>query len=86
MPSIPSISPQNVSGLADKVVGVGKEILGTVTGREGIKKSGQLQQEAGAEKLQAIEKELEANAKEGKAKSAEQAQQSAKKSKESSNA
>ena len=44
---IPRISPENAVGLADKVVGLGKEILGSVTNRDRLTKAGQVQQEKG---------------------------------------
>jgi uncharacterized protein YjbJ (UPF0337 family) len=47
---LPRIDPKNVLGLADKVVGLGKEIVGTVTNRDRLAKAGQVQQEKGTER------------------------------------
>jgi uncharacterized protein YjbJ (UPF0337 family) len=82
---IPRIDPRNTIGLLDKAVGLGKEILGSVTGRDRLKKAGQVQQEKGTERLKAIESELRADKHEAKATAAERAQKSAQKTKEAVN-
>jgi microcystin-dependent protein len=79
---IPRIDPKNAAGLVDKVVGLGKEIVGTVTNRDNLTKAGQVQQEKGAERLKAVKAELEADSHKAKAASAQSAQKSAQKTKE----
>ena len=82
---IPRIDPSNALGLMDKVVGLGKEIVGSATGRDRLKKAGQVQQEKGTERLKAIEAELRADKHETKAAAAERAQKSAQRTKEAVN-
>ena len=82
---LPRIDPKNALGLLDKVVGLGKEILGSVTGQGRLKKAGQVQQEKGTERLKAVQSELEADKHEAKAAAAERAQKSAQKTKEAVN-
>jgi microcystin-dependent protein len=82
---IPRVDPKNAAGLVDKLVGLGKEIAGTVLDREQLKKAGQVQQEKGTERLKAVESELDAKSHQAKAASAEQAQRSAAQTKEAVN-
>jgi hypothetical protein len=79
---IPRIDPKNVLGLTDKVVGLGKEIVGTVTNRDRLAKAGQVQQDKGTERVKAVQAEVSAKAHKAKAASAEQAQKSAQRTKE----
>jgi uncharacterized protein YjbJ (UPF0337 family) len=79
---IPRIDPKNASGLLDKVVGLGKEIAGTVGNNDRLRKAGQVQQDKGTERLKAIRAELEAKSHQAKASSAQSAQKSAQKTKE----
>lgn len=79
---IPRIDPKNVMGLADKVVGLGKEILGTVTGRDRLSKAGQVQQDKGTERIKAVRAQVDAEAHESKAAAAGQAQKQAQRTKE----
>jgi uncharacterized protein YjbJ (UPF0337 family) len=79
---IPRIDPKNAAGLLDKVVGLGKEIAGTVANNDRLTKAGQVQQDKGAERLKAIKAEFEAKGHQAKATSAESAQKSAQKTKE----
>jgi uncharacterized protein YjbJ (UPF0337 family) len=82
---IPRIDPTNVLGLADKIVGLGKEILGSVTGRDRLQKAGQVQQEKGTERLKAVRAEMEAKSHQAKAQAAGQAQKRAQNTKEAVN-
>lgn len=82
---IPRIDPQNVVGLLDKTVGLGKEILGNVAGQDRLTKAGQVQQEKGTQRLQAIQSELQADKHQTKAAVAERAQKGAQKTKEAVN-
>ncbi|HLW17297.1 MAG TPA: hypothetical protein VKV69_08080 [Actinomycetota bacterium] len=47
-------------GLADKAVGLAFEVAGTITGNERLKESGRDRQDAGTEKLRAVEEEVKA--------------------------
>jgi uncharacterized protein YjbJ (UPF0337 family) len=82
---IPRIDPKNALGLVDKVVGLGKEIFGTVTNRDQLRKAGQVQQDKGTERLKAIQAASRADAHQAKATTAGQAQKSAQKTKEAVN-
>jgi uncharacterized protein YjbJ (UPF0337 family) len=79
---IPRIDPKNVAGLADKIVGLGKEIVGSVTSRDRLTKAGQVQQEKGTERLKAVQAELSAKTHKGRAAAAESVQKSAQRTKE----
>ena len=82
---IPRIDPKNAAGLADKLIGLGKEIVGTLTSQDRLTKAGQVQQEKGTERLKAIQAQLESEGHEAKAKAADRAQNSAQKTKEAVN-
>jgi uncharacterized protein YjbJ (UPF0337 family) len=82
---IPRIDPKNAQGLVDKIVGLGKEIVGTVTNRDQLRKAGQVQQDKGTERLKAIQAEARADTHEAKAAAAGRAQKSAQKTKEAVN-
>lgn len=69
-----NITPAHLSGLADKIVGVNKEVVGQLFNREQLTKSGQLQQEKGSAKLEALQAEIKADAQNAKAKSIDKAQ------------
>lgn len=79
---IPRIDPMNVMGLADKVVGLGKEIIGTVIGHDQLAKAGQVQQDKGTERIKAVRAQFEAEGHETKAQAAGLAQQRAQRTKE----
>jgi len=79
---IPRIDAKNAAGLVDKVVGLGKEIVGTVTNQQRLTKAGQVQQDKGTERLKAVQAQGEADAHDAKAVAAETAQQSAQQTKE----
>lgn len=82
---IPRIDTKNALGLVDKVVGLGKEIAGSLTGRDRLAEAGQTQQEKGTERIKAVKAQLEAQGHETKANAAAQAQKGAQKRKESVN-
>jgi uncharacterized protein YjbJ (UPF0337 family) len=84
VPSIPNVSPANVKGLGDKVVGLAEEIVGSVAGNERLTKRGQLHQQAGTQRLEALKHEANAGKEKVKAATAEQGQKSAQAAKESS--
>ncbi len=79
---IPRIDPKNLLGLGDKIVGLGKEIVGTVTNRDRLSKAGQVQQEKGTERMKAVQAEMSAKTHKAKAASAESAQRTAQRTKE----
>jgi uncharacterized protein YjbJ (UPF0337 family) len=79
---IPRIDSKNALGLVSKVVGLGKEIVGSVTGRENLAKAGQVQQDKGTERMKAVKAQAEAKKHETKAGAASQAQRAAQKRKE----
>jgi uncharacterized protein YjbJ (UPF0337 family) len=68
--------------LLDKAVGLGKEILGSLTGQDRLTKAGQVQQEKASERIKALRAEVRADAHEAKAAAADQAQKSAQHTKE----
>jgi uncharacterized protein YjbJ (UPF0337 family) len=80
---IPRIDGKNALGLMDKVVGLGKEIAGNVSGRDRLIKAGQVQQEKGSERLKAVQAELDAKKHRAKGAAAGQAQRAAQTRKES---
>jgi hypothetical protein len=79
---IPRIDPKNAFGLFDKVIGLGKEIAGTVVNQDRLKKAGQVQQEKGAERIKAVQSQFEAQGHQTKAAAAGRAQKSAQNTKE----
>ncbi|WP_375489027.1 hypothetical protein [uncultured Jatrophihabitans sp.] len=82
---IPRIDPTNALGLVDKIVGLGKEIVGTATNQDRLKKAGQVQQDKGTERIKAVQAQLKADSHEAKASAAGQAQRSAQNTKEAVN-
>ena len=82
---IPRIDPKNAAGLLDKIVGLGKEIFGTVTSQDRLAQAGQVQQDKGTERLKAVKAQVEADAHNAKAKAAGKAQRSAQNTKETVN-
>ncbi len=57
---IGTIDTNKVRGLGDKVVGLSKEIFGTVVGNDGLARAGEEQQAKGTEALKALRKQVEA--------------------------
>ncbi|MDT4915948.1 MAG: hypothetical protein QOI15_2379 [Pseudonocardiales bacterium] len=80
---IPRIDSKNALGLVSKVVGLGKEIVGNVTGNSRLSKAGQVQQEKGTERIKAVRAQADATKEEAKGASAERAQRAAQRRKES---
>lgn len=83
--NIPRIDPRNAYGLADKAVGLGKEVVGTLLGRDRLTRAGQVQQEKATERLKALRAEFEADQHEAKASTAGRSQKSAQRVKEAVN-
>ena len=82
---ISRIDPNNAKGLVDKVIGLGKEIVGSLTNSERLEKAGQVQQAEATERIKARKAEVRADVHEAKASAAERAQRSAQKTKEAVN-
>jgi uncharacterized protein YjbJ (UPF0337 family) len=82
---IPRVDPKNAAGLIDKVVGLGKEIAGTVLDRDRLKKAGQVQQDKGTERIKAVRDQADAKRQEAKGAAAERTQRAAQRRKESVN-
>ena len=70
-------------GLGDKVIGLNKEVIGTLVNNDRLQEAGEAQQAKGSEALKALKKEAEAEARERKADTFEQRQKLAQRSKES---
>ena len=64
---IPRISPKNLTGFLDKVIGLGKEFAGDLVGKRSLIEAGEAQQDKGTEKLKALRAQLEADAHTAKA-------------------
>jgi uncharacterized protein YjbJ (UPF0337 family) len=69
--NISRISPDNVAGLLDKVIGLGKEIVGHVLDRKSMIEAGEAQQDKGSEKLKALREQVKADAHAAKARTFE---------------
>jgi uncharacterized protein YjbJ (UPF0337 family) len=82
---IARIDPKNLLGLVDKIVGLGKEIVGSLTKQDRLTKAGQVQQDKGTERIKAVQAQLEADAHETRAAAAGRAQKSAQNTKEAVN-
>ena len=78
---IPRIDPKDATGLYDKVVGLGKEVVGEVFDRDRLIEAGEAQQAKGTEKLKAIREQAKADTHKAKARTYEQREQSAQKAK-----
>lgn len=79
---IPRIDIRNAAGLADKVMGLGKEIVGSVAGRDRLARSGQVQQQKGTERIEAVRAQAQAAAHDTRATAAGRAQKRTQYSKE----
>jgi uncharacterized protein YjbJ (UPF0337 family) len=78
---IPRIGVKDATGLFDKAVGLGKEVLGVVVDEDRLITAGEAQQDKGTEKLKALRSQAKADAHRAKAKahdSRERAAQAAK--------
>ena len=68
-------------GVSDKALGLGKELVGVLTGNDRLQEEGEAQQERASEQLKALRKEAEAQRKEAKAEMHEQRQKAAQRAK-----
>jgi uncharacterized protein YjbJ (UPF0337 family) len=82
---IPRIDSKNALGLVSKVVGLGKEIAGSVTGNSRLREAGQVQQDKGTERLKAVRAQADAKKEQAKGAAAERGQRAAQRRKESVN-
>ncbi|MDQ1747482.1 MAG: hypothetical protein QOD07_1745 [Frankiaceae bacterium] len=78
---IPRIDPKDATGLYDKVVGLGKEVVGEVFDTQRLIDAGEAQQAKGTEKLKAIREQAKADAHTAKARTYEQREKTAQKAK-----
>ncbi|MBV9097694.1 MAG: hypothetical protein JO079_06530 [Frankiaceae bacterium] len=78
---IPRIDPKDATGLYDKVVGLGKEVVGEVLDQQRLIEAGEAQQAKGTEKLKAIREQAKADAHKAKASTYEQREKAAQKAK-----
>jgi uncharacterized protein YjbJ (UPF0337 family) len=74
---IPRITAKDATGLFDKAVGLGKEILGVVVDEDRLVTAGEAQQDKGTEKLKALRAQAKADTHRVKAKAHESKQRAA---------
>ena len=77
------IDANKLRGVADKAIGLGKELLGVLTGNERLQDEGESQQERASAELKALREELRAEKKDTKASALEQRQKAAQRAKAS---
>src|SRR5436309_6632613 len=78
---IGTIELDHLRGLGDKVVGLAKEVTGTVVGSDRLQEAGDAQQARGTQSLKALRKQAKAQSKEAKADTFEQQQKAAQRAK-----
>ena len=81
MSVIPTVSPKNAAGIIDKVIGLGKEVVGEVLDNENLVQAGEAQQTKGTERLKALRAEAKADKHEAKAEASEKREKAAKNAK-----
>ena len=79
---IGTLDTNKLRGLGDKVVGLTKEVVGTVVGNDRLARAGEEQQSKGTETLKALRKEVEAARKRREADAHEARQKTAQRAKE----
>ncbi len=72
-----SVDINKLRSIGDKAMGLSKELIGSVTGRESLEEAGEAQQEMATERLRALRAEVKAEAKDAKAEVLEQRQKTA---------
>jgi uncharacterized protein YjbJ (UPF0337 family) len=77
-----SIDTNKLRGLFDKVVGLQKEVVGSVINNDRLVDEGEAQQKKGTESLKALRQQAKAEAKEAKAEAYEAKQRTAQRVKE----
>jgi uncharacterized protein YjbJ (UPF0337 family) len=78
---IPRIDPKDATGLIDKVVGLGKEVVGEVFDEQRLIDAGEAQQAKGTEKLKAIREQAKADMHKAKAQTLDARERAAQKAK-----
>jgi hypothetical protein len=77
------IDVNKLRGVADKAIGLGKELLGVLVSNERLQDEGEAQQERASAELKALREELRAEKKDAKASALEQRQKAAQRAKAS---
>jgi uncharacterized protein YjbJ (UPF0337 family) len=77
------IDVNKLRGIGDKAVGLGRELVGTLVGNEGLERAGQAQQAKGTEQLEALRKEADAQKAEARSEVQERRERAAKRSRKS---
>jgi uncharacterized protein YjbJ (UPF0337 family) len=80
---IANIDLKQLRGFADKSIGLQKEVLGTILGRDNLSNEGQAQQDRGTAHLKALKAEAEADKARGQAAVQEKRQTAASRAKRS---
>jgi len=80
---IGTVDLNKLRGVADKAIGLGKELLGVLTGNDALQSEGEAQQERASAELKALRAELEAEKQDAVAELHEQRQKAAQKAKAS---
>jgi hypothetical protein len=80
---IGTIDLNKLRAVADKAVGLGKELVGTLLNNDRLCEAGEAQQDRAREQLQALREEAKAQAKEARADLDEQRQKAAQRAKAS---
>jgi uncharacterized protein YjbJ (UPF0337 family) len=80
---IPRVDPKDAAGLTDKVIGLGKEIVGEVLDQNSLIEAGEAQQAKGTEKLKALRQQAKADAHRAKANSLDAKERTAQQAKAS---
>jgi hypothetical protein len=75
------IDLSKLRGLADKAMGLGKELFGALVGNERLEQAGEKQQERASADLKALRKQVEAQAREAEAEVHEQREKAAQRAK-----
>jgi uncharacterized protein YjbJ (UPF0337 family) len=80
---IGTVDLNKLRGVADKAIGLGKELLGVLLGNDRLQDEGEAQQERANAELKALREELKAEEKDAKAAANEKRQQAAQRAKAS---
>jgi uncharacterized protein YjbJ (UPF0337 family) len=78
---IGTIDLNKLRGVADKAIGLGKELLGVVVGNDRLQQEGEAQQERATAELKALRDEVRAQKEEAKAETFEKRQRAAQRAK-----
>lgn len=76
-----TVDVNKLKGIGDKAIGLGKELVGTMTGNDALQEAGEAQQEKATELLRSMRAEAKAQAKEAKADVLEERQKAAQRAK-----